>query len=399
MSAVTRRHVTGGLCSCAAFAGLGLAGCVTDGSTAGPITPGYRPVADTDEGGLWQAMERAEAEIKTSRFLVRDADLNAYVRDVACRLGGEHCPDLRIYIVRAPVFNASMAPNGMMQVYTGLLLRARNEAQLAAVIGHEMGHYLRRHSLQSWRNMRTSTDIAAFLGLGLAVAGGGMLANLPTLIAVAGVFAYSRDQEREADDIGFRMMADAGYTPLEASKVWDQLIAEDEARAAETGRPRQRDIFFTTHPASEERRETLRAKAESRSADGTSAHQGRYRAQLRRLRTTLFQDELRLREYGRSLKLFEMLGRETGPDGELTFFTGEVHRLRGADGDFAKARSLYEEALAQGDAPPETYRGLGLIHMRDGEAVHAEVAFRRYLELKPDADDRAIIRSYVQIRS
>ena len=58
-------------------------------------------------------------------------------------------------LVRTPYFNASMAPNGMMQVWSGLLLRVDNEAQLAAVLGHEIGHYLARHSVERLRDEGT----------------------------------------------------------------------------------------------------------------------------------------------------------------------------------------------------------------------------------------------------
>jgi predicted Zn-dependent protease len=388
VSLVGRRHFVGGCSACAA-----LAGCVTDGTRPAPVTPGYRPSAATDEGGLWQQMDKAEAETKRSRFLVRDAELNAYVRDIACRLAGNHCSDIRVYITRTPAFNATMAPNGMMTVWTGLLLRTQNEAQLAAVLGHEIGHYVNRHSIQNFRNRRDTADFAAFLSIGLAGTGVGFVGSMVQFAALASIFAFNRDQEREADDVGFKLMTDAGYRPIEASQVWEQLI--EEHAAAE--RPRERDIFFATHPAPEERAETLRKKAAGQQNAG-NAFEERYRAQLRKFRTTLLEDELRLRQYGQTLKLFEMLAREGVQDAELAYFTGEVYRLRNADGDASKALEQYERALAMADAPPEAYRGRGLVHMRAGDQVRADESFRHYLKLKPDADDRAIIRSYVQIR-
>jgi beta-barrel assembly-enhancing protease len=389
MTAFGRRRFVGGCSACAALA---LAGCVTDGVKPAPISPGYKPSAATDEGGLWQVMDRVESETKRSRFLVRDAELNDYVRDITCRLAGNHCPDVRVYITRTPAFNATMAPNGMMTVWTGLLLRTQNEAQLAAVLGHEIGHYVNRHSLQGYRNRRDTADFAAFLSIGLAGAGVGIMGSMVQLAALASIFAFNRDQEREADDVGLKLMSDAGYPAIEAAKVWEQLIAE----AAASERPRERDVFFATHPAQEERAETLRTKAAALPAGDT--YEERYRSRLKKFRTTLLEDELRLRQYGQSLKVFEMLGRDAQPDAELAYFTGEVYRQRNADGDAAKAREQYERALSLADVPPEAYRGLGLVHMRAGDQVRADEAFRQYLKLKPDADDRAIIRSYVQIR-
>jgi predicted Zn-dependent protease len=390
MTPIGRRHFIGGCTSCAAMA---LAGCVTDGVRPAPLAPGYKPSAATDEGGLWQAMDRVEAETRQSRFLVRDPEINAYVRDIACRLSANHCPDIRVYVTRTPYFNASMAPNGMMQIWTGTLLRAENEAQLAAVIGHELGHYINRHSLQRWRNARDTADIAAFLGVGLAGVGVGLAGVMVQAAALASIFAYSRDQEREADEVGFELMTAAGYRPIAAARVWENLIAEQAA----SDMPRNRDVFFASHPDPEERFATLKAKAEAvRSA--SEAHEQRYRDKMRAIRAMLFEDEIRLRQYGQSLKLFELLGRERSSDGQLAYFTGEVYRLRNGDGDDAKARESYERALASADAPVEAHRGLGLVYMRGRDQVRADEQFQRYLKLKPDADDRAIIRSYVQIR-
>ena len=229
--------------------------------------------------------------------------------------------------------------------------------------------------------------------MGLAGAGAGLVGVMVQYAAMASIFAYGRDQEREADDVGLKLMTEAGYRPLEASRVWEQLIAEQAA----SERPRERDVVFATHPAPEERIETLKAKAAAATA-ATNTFEERYRGRLRTLRRTLFEDELRLRQYGQSLKLFELLGREGSQDAELAYFTGEVYRLRNVDGDAGKAQENYERALAAADAPPEAHRGLGFIHMRGGDQVRADDQFRRYLQLKPDAEDRAIIRSYVQVR-
>ncbi|MEO8125218.1 MAG: M48 family metalloprotease, partial [Burkholderiales bacterium] len=111
-----------------------------------------RPAADQDEGGLWALMDREEARVRRSPFRLREVALNTYLSGVACKLGAEHCPDIRVYAVRMPYFNANMAPNGMLQIWSGLLLRMDNEAQLGAIIAHEIGHYLQRHSLERLRD-------------------------------------------------------------------------------------------------------------------------------------------------------------------------------------------------------------------------------------------------------
>jgi beta-barrel assembly-enhancing protease len=141
---------------------LALAGC----ATSQPVRehrPGDTPVAGTDEDELWYAMQRAENELKQSPLLVRDPALNAYVRELTCKVAAQHCRDLRVYIMDVPEFNASMAPNGMMIVWTGALLRARDEAEIGFVLGHEAGHFTAQHSIRQWRRLKdTSAVLSAF---------------------------------------------------------------------------------------------------------------------------------------------------------------------------------------------------------------------------------------------
>ncbi len=190
------------------------ASCATSrGDTLSDLQPGQRPAVETDEAGLWRLMDDVETEIKTSGRVVVDPSLNAYVRGVLCRVAPTHCADIRLYIVRTPYFNASMAPNGMMQVWTGLLLRTQNEAQLGYVLGHEMGHYLRRHTLSRWRDARAKTDASTFVKVLTSAAGVDYASTLTDLAVIASLSAYSRDQEREADRIGFELTVKAGYDP------------------------------------------------------------------------------------------------------------------------------------------------------------------------------------------
>ncbi len=390
MNHPSRRHVLGGLCACSALA---LAGCQTTGSPAGRVNAGYRPDLASDEGALWYFMDREEQSYKRSRFVLRDAALNDYVREVVSRLADAHSGDIRTYIMRTPYFNASMAPNGMMQVWTGLMLRAQNEAQLAAVLGHEIGHYLERHTLQRVRAAREQGDLAAVLGIGLGVAGVGALSNISNLMILANLYAFSRDQERQADQIGIELMSAAGYAPIEASAVWAQLIEE---RSADPD-PKSGGVLFATHPSSEERMQTLKTQAESFEKPGQDLFADRYRQALAPLRRTLFDDELRLRQYPRSLKLFEIIARTQGEDALVAFYSGEVYRLRHADGDRPQAIAAYERAQTLADCPVDVHRSLGLVHLQAGDRTAAERAFGEYLRLNPTANDRQMIQSYLTV--
>ena len=379
-----------------ACAGCGLAAALFAGRLAaqptvpgrGYLQPGYRPAPESDEKGLWSLMDRAEAELKGSRFVVRDAALNAYVRDILCRLAKDHCPDVRAYVVRTPQFNASMAPNGMMEVWTGLLLRCGDEAQLAAILGHELGHYLRKHTVERWRDARNKSDFGTFLGLGLAVAGLGAVGQIAQLALVASAFGFSRDQEREADEIGLDLMTKAGYAPVAAAEVWDQLIAEYRAGTAE----RSRQLLFATHPEPEERMVVLRAAAAKAGGEAGERGHERYLERLASVRAQMIADELALRQYGRSELVFQRLLAQWPDDGQLWFAKGEVYRLRSEDGDPARALAAYARAVEAKNVPAETYRGMLLVELKSGARDRAQAAFEAYLKAKPDAADAAALR-------
>src|SRR5262245_17395284 len=134
----SRRWFTRSLCGCAlGLASNSLLARALPTELTSLVTPNYEP-ADDDERGMWQVCDRLERELAGSSLLICDAGLKSYLTDVMTRLlGAGLATDLRIYPVRDPEFNASMFPNGMMLVQSGLLLRMSNEAQLAAVLGHE----------------------------------------------------------------------------------------------------------------------------------------------------------------------------------------------------------------------------------------------------------------------
>lgn len=358
-----------------------------------------RPDSDSEEGGLWAIMDREEARLRQSRFLLEDAALVDYVRRIACRLAGEHCPDVRVYLVRTPYFNATMAPNGMMLVWSGLLLRMTSEAQLAAVLGHEIGHYLARHSLERMRDARTRAAASQFVGLALGAAGAGNVNLFAQLALIAGQYAYSREHEREADRIGLELMARAGYAPGEAARVWGELLEERQGgiRAGDGDDGSGGGILFATHPPAEERQKALREAAPALAPPGggrlgTQAH----REALTRVRGQFLADELKRRRFGESQVLLERLARAYPGDGQLGYYRGEFHRLRGEQGDAARALDAYRAAAGMPGAPPEVHRSLGLVARGQGRAEESARALRRYLELRPDAGDAAMIRALLE---
>lgn len=373
---------------------IGLTACAAPSSRheSASIQPGEQPDITTDEAGLWMASTDVERKLASSGRVLTDTEINTYVRGIVCRLSPEYCEDIRFYIVRTPHFNASMYPNGFMQVWTGLILRAENEAQLAYVLGHELGHYLQRHSIKQWRTARSTSSAMTFFQVATAAAGVGFVGDIGALVAMGALMSYSREFEREADDVGFEMITKAGYDPREAPKIWEALLEERDA----SDDPKQ-FIFFATHPSTEERIDTLKALAAATPASGRDPDVGaeRYAKITRPYLSEWLRDDLRNRKLAGSEVMLKRLIKNRGERPELQYFLGELYRIRGEDGDADRAVESYTAALSQPGAPAEVHRSLGLVHWREGRTADARAAFEAYLLAAPKASDHAMVKSYL----
>ncbi len=375
-----------------------------------PAPSRARPALTTEEGGLWQLSDRAEAVARASGQLEKDPALNTYLREVACRVADTYCGDVRLYVMNRPVFNAQMAPNGYMEVWSGLLLRAEDEAQLAFVLGHEIGHYHEQHSVEQLRTVRSRANTALILTGVIAAAGTAAAMNSPNsagtisnttqvlgdivyLGTIASLFGFSRELESDADSVGFEYAVKAGYDKNAGHALWTNLIAETAASDIEDVRKSEtRASIFRTHPLSADRVQALVDISSRESASGETQRL-RYRAAIRPHLDSWLRAELRRRDFGQTLLILDRLGAHGEDLGVVEFYRGEVHRLRRRDGDLETARAHYEAAIAHADAPALAWRTLGEMHAREGRNAEAGAAFGAYLERAPEAPDRLMIEA------
>ena len=150
-------------------------------------------------------------------------------------------------LIESDQVNAWCMPGGKIAFYTGILPIAANEAGIAAIMGHEVSHALANHGQQ-----RMS---AAYLQQGIAVAGNIALQNDENLeiynqaygvvTTVGGILPFSRAHETEADAIGLKLMAIAGYNPDEAAELWKRMKANSNGQAPPE--------FLSTHPSNDSR--------------------------------------------------------------------------------------------------------------------------------------------------
>ncbi|MBC7713098.1 MAG: M48 family metallopeptidase [Rhizobacter sp.] len=151
--------------------------------------------------------------------------------------------------------NAFCLPGGKVAVYTAIFKYAGNEAGLATVMGHEIGHAIARHGGQRMtQEMITGGLLAGVGAVGFSNMDPTKKAVVMAALGVGATYGitlpFSRSEETEADEIGLILMAKAGYNPNEAVNFWDRF-----SKAGGSAPPE----FMSTHPNSEKRREHLRS--------------------------------------------------------------------------------------------------------------------------------------------
>ncbi|WP_231727475.1 MULTISPECIES: M48 family metalloprotease [unclassified Sphingomonas] len=364
-----------------------------------PYTGAYQP-SGTDEIGLWREDDESERALAASALVIRDEQLTGYVKSVLCStVGADRCGAVRVYVMREPTFNASMSPNGTMRVFSGLLLRMRNEAELAAVLGHEFGHFEQRHNVGRFKALRKGTDILAWSALLASLAPSYDVARSYQSLELSiygNLFRYGRDQEREADRLGLGYLNSSNLRPQAASAVWQNLMGEIQASAQVRGlrKPNFKAIAFTaSHPPEAERASYLQALALPEAAtrdDGA----GRYREAMARWLPIFLEDQIKLNDFGASEYIINRLA-ESGWTAPLWFARGELHRTRGHQRDLVSAAEFYSNAISMDPTLSEAHRGLGLALLKTGRQADGQAALRTYLVLKPDASDAKMIRMLV----
>ena len=372
---------------------------------------GLRPQMSSVEGGIWAETDKAVAEARTRADLNTDPALNAYVRSVMCKVAGPYCPDLRVYVMDRPAMNASMAPNGYSEVWSGLLLRATDEAEFAYVLGHEVSHFTENHSIEAHGAQKTRANVALAATVVVAVAGAASAASAGTAseaqsimdaagntidliyyVQMASLFRFSREQEAQADILGQRKAAAAGYDVSAAADSWRGLIAETQGSDFKRVRASQTRVsVFASHPLSADRIEALDAQAKTLGAGGDRGRE-RHRAAIRPHLAVWLRDDLRKRDFGQTLVVIDRLAAGGEDLGVLNYYRGEAYRMRRGEGDLPRAKAAYLAAAAQTDAPAATWRELGDIHRRDGDLPAARTAYETYLAKAPQAEDAWLVQ-------
>ncbi|MEM9385269.1 MAG: M48 family metalloprotease [Pseudomonadota bacterium] len=208
---------------------------------------------------------QAHAQILRQYRVYKDEKLHDYVRAVGSRLAavGER-PELKytFTVLDSPEVNAFAAPGGYIYVTRGLMSYLNSEAELAAVLGHEIGHVALRHAARGERNSQLTNVLGTLLAVATGVPGAIFAGDLAGSVLTAG---YGRGLELEADEAGARYLAATGYAPeamIDVIRVLkDQEIFEIKRAEIEGREPNVYHGVFASHPSADTRLQEVVKKA------------------------------------------------------------------------------------------------------------------------------------------
>ncbi len=203
-----------------------------------------------------QLGKEAAAQVEREMEVVKSADVEAWLNQIGGQLA--KTPQANAYpyyfkLVNEDSINAFALPGGPMYVHTGLIKAADNEAEVAGVLAHEMSHVALRHGAAQMSKQQMYGSIFGAIGaLGGALGSGGECTLWCQAVQMGAglggnsvLMKFSRGYERDADLNGARMMASAGYNPIELANFFQKL----QAKQGTAGEPKGLQSWFTSHPA------------------------------------------------------------------------------------------------------------------------------------------------------
>lgn len=361
-----------------------------------------------DESNLWERASSHENRLRNVGTLVSHPQIEQYLESLADRMLGDYIDHLGIDVDFVVVEEANLSawayPYGTIGIQTGLIVRMDNEAQLAAIVAHEISHFLQRHT---YREMLDKGK-QSFLGKGLGFLAAAALTKEtgtfdPNVMDFAGdlwmnlaTSGYSKKNEYVADEEGLMLMANAGLSRDEAIPAFHALAENKEYGA---GDPRK---MWSSHPRLEDRIKNLQKeiKREKRRKTYVAGEIPDPLIYYRAIASALIVNaklDIEEGQFGRARDALEKYLMVHPVDPQAHFLMAEAYRRESPLGpDFAECTNSYYEALEHDSDYADAHKELGMTYRQQHKNVEARAAFERYLALAADAPDSGIIRGYLE---
>ncbi|MBI5682516.1 MAG: M48 family metalloprotease [Deltaproteobacteria bacterium] len=345
----------------------------------------------------------------------KDAELKSYlegvVKDIWQVSERSHLP-MRFVIQNTSIPNAFALP-GYVAITRGLLSELENEAQFTAVMGHEAGHVMARHTAKRI-SVGTLQQIGIALG-GVALEGGKGTDEILTLASIGSnllLLKYDRNQEIQADRLGIKYMAKLGYEPSEALNAHERLEAAVSRYLKREDAKRKGDTFldelFSTHPRTGVRRHEIEAMIRELSPfifKGDGRFKEHFQSMTARIREAnqsyfIYDEAVSLYEKGKFQDAEERLQKSISVNSEQAPFYNLMGMIRIKQKDFYESERNFKKALSIDADYQPSYYGLGITYYLKGNYSSAADKFKRSLELYPSHPPSlfGIGRSYFQLK-
>jgi len=340
-----------------------LVGC---GSYQPTKVPFARPAAEDEEVRISREFRR---EAKKKLKLVQHPEVERYVSQVGQRILSVMGPqpfDYRFFVVENSQLNAFAVPGGSIYVHTGVIERVGSTDEVAGVLGHEIIHVKGHHMARM-----SGLDPASLLSLlGVFLGGSGPQAAiaLGQALALTRQLSFTRQLEQEADTLGVKYMADAGYNPNAALTF---LKAVDQEKLLN---PTDIPPYLMTHPLTQER--ITGVESVIRSLDWKRP-KSEFPDPIKKIQTLL---RLERHESDAVISEYERILSQNAHSSEAMHLLGVAHYYNGR---WAKARDYFEQAKAVNAQSSGIDRDLGRVYTQIGEFRLAHLAFERSVNSEP----------------
>ncbi|MGE5217179.1 MAG: M48 family metalloprotease [Chloroflexota bacterium] len=335
-----------------------------------PSVPGVTPPSEDDETRISREFRR---EAKKQLKFITHPEVERYIDRIGRRILAAMGPqsfDYRFFVVEDDQLNAFAVPGGSVYIYSGLIERAQNTDEIAGVLGHEITHIKGHHMVRS--SGPDAISILSLLSMVLLAktgSGGQAAGMVGQAVAATRQLAYSRQLEMEADTLGTRYMAAAGYNPKGTVQFLKMLDQE------KTLNPIDVPAYVLTHPLSQERLANAELVVKSIGATPTRPDEP---DALKKVQIIIRMDRSTRNEVvAEYLKKVQ----HNPQDPDLLYLLGFIEQLQGQTAD---AKKHYERSRQLKPDNPGLQRDLGRLYGDTGDFAASREAFDRSLALEPN---------------
>ena len=363
--------------------------------------PGQVPETD-EERGIWQVGLAHQKQVRGSAELVNNAQLEEYLESVVEELMGRMVDEIGlevdVLVFRDSTVNAWVYPNGTVAVQTGLLAALKNEAQLAAILGHEVSHFLNRHAFIQIKAKQKQSLVGKGLGVLATAAVAAKTGAVNTGLLNSGQIwtdlvtsGYSRKLETRADQQGLELMMAAGYPPEQSIPAFEtmRISDDDQVNIAK---------MWSSHPDIDARKKNL--SKQIKKAPSSDSRKGLNETTYLQAVSLAVLSNYQLLMDGRQFaSAIEGLSRFTQVlPNESTghYLLGEALRRQTPEQNFASRNNAYLKAIEKNPSLAEAHRELGLSYRQQGQTDKARIALSEYLAQAPTSPDAPIIKWYLE---